>query len=171
MAIFRQQTNLCSERSPKLPSGWINWTKDFYKVPDITALNYSSLDGYLFLRYLKIVCIICGVGCIIVWPVLIPLHILGGVGDKQLDLLTFGNVAHPSWYFAHAFLAWIYFGKSRFRDQISATDTSRLHSVHGVPRMRLLYQSSTGLPALAVLCQSTFIPNGTIHLCPPASSR
>ena len=59
-------------------------------------------------------CIICGVGCLIIWPVLIPLHILGGGGNKQLDLLTFGNVDHPKWYFVHACLAWIYFGRIGF---------------------------------------------------------
>ena len=105
-----RETNTCSERSPTLPSGWFNWLRAFYNVPDITALNHSTIDGFLFLRYLKIVCIICGVGCLITWPVLFPLHILGGAGDKQLDLLTFGNVDHPKWYFVHAFLAWMFFG-------------------------------------------------------------
>ena len=74
-------------------------------------MNHSSLDGFLFLRFLKILIVICLVGCIVTWPVLLPLHVHGGGGDLQLDLLTFGNIAHPSWYFVHAFLAWIYFGE------------------------------------------------------------
>jgi hypothetical protein len=110
----RWKADICSERSPQLPLGWFGWIKAFYKIPDVTALNHSSIDGFLFLRYLKVVCIICGVGCLIIWPVLIPLHILGGGGDKQLDLLTFGNVDHPKWYFVHACIAWIYFGRIGF---------------------------------------------------------
>lgn len=83
---------------------------DFYKVPDATVLANSSLDGFLFLRYLKVLCTIFGVGCILTWLILLPLHRYGGGGRKQLDMLTFANVVHPGWYYIHAFLAWIYFG-------------------------------------------------------------
>jgi hypothetical protein len=89
--------------------------RDFYKVPDATALTYSSLDGYLFLRFLKILCVIFGVGCLMTWVILLPLHRYGGGTGEQLDMLTFANVVHPQWYFVHAFLAWIYFGKFRLR--------------------------------------------------------
>jgi hypothetical protein len=84
--------------------------KDFYKVPDAAVLSNSSLDSFLFLRYLKVLCAIFGVGCILTWPILLPLHRYGGGGRSQLDMLTFANVEHPKWYYAHAFLAWIYFG-------------------------------------------------------------
>lgn len=53
---------------------------------------------------------ICVFGACVTWPVLFPVHILGGGNGMQLDSLTFGNVKKPSWYFVHAFLAWIYFG-------------------------------------------------------------
>ncbi|TVY82290.1 Uncharacterized protein LSUE1_G001916 [Lachnellula suecica] len=98
------------DRSSSLPSGWFNWFKPFYQTPDTVVLNHSSLDGFLFLRYLKILCVICGVGCLLTWPILLPYHAKGGGDNIQLDLLTFGNVVHPSWFFLHAFLAWIYFG-------------------------------------------------------------
>jgi calcium permeable stress-gated cation channel len=97
--------------STALPSGWFNWIKPFANVPDTHVLNHSSLDGFLFLRYLKMLCVICLVGCCITWPVLIPLHVHGGMGNQQLDALTFGNVAHPNWYYVHAFQAWVFFGK------------------------------------------------------------
>ncbi|TVY87416.1 Uncharacterized protein LAWI1_G006273, partial [Lachnellula willkommii] len=98
------------ERSPTLPSGWFNWCKPFYQTPDTVVLNHSSLDGFLFLRYLKILCVICGVGCLITWPILLPYHFYGGGVNIQLDSVTFGNVIHPSWFYLHAFLAWIFFG-------------------------------------------------------------
>jgi hypothetical protein len=87
----------------------------FYKVPDTTVLSYSSLDGFLFLRYLKILWVIFGVGCIITWTILLPVHRYGGGGLAQLDMLTFANVTRPGWYYVHALLAWIYFGTQQFR--------------------------------------------------------
>jgi hypothetical protein len=106
----KQCAHKLSERAKPLPLGWFNWQKTFYNVPDIEVLNRSSLDGFLFLRYLKILCIICGVGCVITWPVLIPLHRYGGNGLEQLNMLAFGNVKDPMWYFVHAGQAWLFFG-------------------------------------------------------------
>lgn len=84
--------------------------KAFYYVPDTVILGKSSLDQFFFLRYLKILVVICGVGCLITWPVLLPLHRYGGNGNQQLDMLTFGNVKSPNWYFVHACQAWLFFG-------------------------------------------------------------
>lgn len=98
------------ERIEALPRGWFKWVKAFYNVPDIALLEHSSLDGFLFLRYLKILTVICGVGCIITWPVLLPLHRYGGNGNKQLDMLTFGNIKNPVWYYVPAIQAWLFFG-------------------------------------------------------------
>ena len=99
-----------SERPKKLPTGWFNWFKPLFGTPDLDVLHQSSIDGFLFLRFLRILCVICLFGACLTWPVLFPLHILGGGNGSQLDSLTFGNVKKPSWYFVHAFLAWIYFG-------------------------------------------------------------
>lgn len=112
--VYAPRTFLSSlephERSKELPSGWFNWVKPFFNTPDEVVLNQSSLDGYLFLRFLKIMCVICLVGCGLVFPVLIPVHVLGGAGNEQLDQLTFGNVTNTQMYYVHAFLAWLYFG-------------------------------------------------------------
>ncbi|ESZ90243.1 hypothetical protein SBOR_9369 [Sclerotinia borealis F-4128] len=112
--VYAPRTFLSSlephERSVELPSGWFNWVKPFFNTPDEAVLNQSSLDGYLFLRFLKIMCVICLVGCCLVFPILIPLHVLGGAGNEQLDQLTFGNVTDPRVYYVHAFLAWLFFG-------------------------------------------------------------
>ena len=164
VVILRKIPNRCSERSPKLPSGWFNWVKTFYQIPDTTVLNHSSIDGFLFLRYLKIVCIICGVGCLITWPILIPLHVMGGAGNAQMDRLTFGNVIHPSWYFVHAFLAWIYFGMIDSSHYFLATDKARLHLVYRITRVRLLHQSASGISSLAILRQPPIFKDGSIYL-------
>ncbi|CZT13766.1 hypothetical protein WAI453_011646 [Rhynchosporium graminicola] len=98
------------ERSKPLPEGWFNWIVPFWTTPDIEILNHASLDGFLFLRYIKMLVIICLVGCCCTFPVLVPIHIYGGGGSKELDMLTFGNVKDVKWLWAHAMLAWVYFG-------------------------------------------------------------
>ncbi|KAL2062029.1 hypothetical protein VTL71DRAFT_6295 [Oculimacula yallundae] len=98
------------ERSKPLAEGWFNWILPFWKTPDVEILNHASLDGYLFLRYIKILIVICLVGCCCTWPILFPIHIYGGGGTKELDTLTFGNVKEVKWLWAHALLAWVYFG-------------------------------------------------------------
>ncbi|KAH7311115.1 hypothetical protein BKA65DRAFT_163797 [Rhexocercosporidium sp. MPI-PUGE-AT-0058] len=98
------------ERSKPLPDGWVNWIIPFWKTPDIEILNHASLDGFLFLRYIKMLTVICLVGCCMTWPVLFPIHIYGGGDAEELDMLTFGNVTHTSWLWAHALVAWVYFG-------------------------------------------------------------
>lgn len=50
-------------------------------------------------------------GTCITWPVLIPLATYGGIGSKQLDQLTFGNIKESSWLIAHALIAWVFYGK------------------------------------------------------------
>ena len=74
-------------------------------------LNHSSLDGYLFLRFLRVLGVICLVGILLLWPILIPLHVTGGAGNKELDCLTLGNVVSDKKLYAHALLAWAYFGE------------------------------------------------------------
>ncbi|KFY40939.1 hypothetical protein V495_05162 [Pseudogymnoascus sp. VKM F-4514 (FW-929)] len=112
--VYSPRTILSSlephERPKKLPTGWFNWFIPLFKTPDIDVLHQSSMDGFLFLRFLRILCVICVFGACVTWPILFPLHILGGGGGKQLDSISFGNVKKTSWYFAHAFLAWVYFG-------------------------------------------------------------
>ncbi|KAI9784856.1 MAG: hypothetical protein M1816_000701 [Peltula sp. TS41687] len=98
------------ERSPDLPKGLFNWLGAFFKIPDTYVLNHHSLDAYLFLRYLRIAVAICFFGCLIVWPVLFPINITGGRGLKELDMLSFGNVASKKRYYAHAIVSCVFFG-------------------------------------------------------------
>lgn len=44
------------------------------------------------------------------WPVLFPINITGGGGQKELDMLSFSNVVDKNRYYAHVGLAWIFFG-------------------------------------------------------------
>ncbi|KAL2787967.1 hypothetical protein BJX66DRAFT_268418 [Aspergillus keveii] len=97
------------ERSPQLPTGWLNWVPHFLKIPDSHILNHHTLDGYLFIRFLRVLCSTFMAGCVIVWPVIIPINATGGVGNTQLDALSFSNVKNPKRYYAHAVMACVYF--------------------------------------------------------------
>lgn len=59
---------------------------------------------------MKMLSLISFVGACITWPILFPVNATGGGGQKQLDLLSFSNVANPNRYYAHVLIAWIYLG-------------------------------------------------------------
>lgn len=108
LSLARSST--CRLSTPALPTGWLDWVVPFFKIPDTFVLNHASLDGFFFLRFLKVVRNICLGGCLILWPVLFPIHATGGGGLSQLDMLTIGNVKDPKKLYAHALMAWVFFG-------------------------------------------------------------
>lgn len=99
------------ERSPELPSGWVNWLGTFVKIEDNHVLHHSSLDGYLFLRFLRVLCATCAMGCVITWPILLPIHATGGNQNNQLDILSFSNIKDSSKYYANVFVAIVFFSQ------------------------------------------------------------
>jgi hypothetical protein len=98
-------------RTQDLPQGRFNWLSPFKNLPDEYVLNHQSLDGYLYLRFLKMLTLICFVGCLITWPVLFPVNATAAGGKTQFDLLSFSNITkqQKSRYYAHVFIAWIFF--------------------------------------------------------------
>ncbi|KAF7559027.1 hypothetical protein G7046_g5119 [Stylonectria norvegica] len=96
--------------SPALPAGWFNWIKPFFRISDTFVLNHGSLDGFFFLRYLKVLRNIYLVGICISWPILIPIHVTGGNQLTELEMLTLGNVSSPKRLYAHVAVAWLFFG-------------------------------------------------------------
>ncbi|RKF55798.1 Uncharacterized protein RSN1 [Erysiphe neolycopersici] len=101
------------ERADPLPDGWLDWISPFSKTPDSSALRSQSLDGYLFLRFLKLTIVIMFVGTLISWPILFPVYATGGSGSGQLDMLSMSNIdksgSGKNRYYATAFVAWIFF--------------------------------------------------------------
>jgi calcium permeable stress-gated cation channel len=96
--------------TPAPQSGLFGWVKPFKASRDEFILQHQSLDGYLFLRFIKLLGIISFVGCCITWPVLFPVNATGGGGEKELDLLSFSNVVNVNRYYAHALIAWVFLG-------------------------------------------------------------
>ncbi|PKS08842.1 hypothetical protein jhhlp_003451 [Lomentospora prolificans] len=103
------------ERTPSLPDGVFNWMWSFWKIPDSHALKTQSLDGYLFLRFLRVCTLICFVGLCMTWPTLFPINATGGGNARQLDILSIsnintGDVANRNRLFGHVLVAWIFYG-------------------------------------------------------------
>ncbi|GES64751.1 DUF221-domain-containing protein [Aspergillus terreus] len=99
-------------RTPAASTGLLTWIRDMYKLPDEYVLQHHSMDAYLLIRFLKLASMICFVGCLITFPVLLPVNGTGGAGKVQLDILSMSNVAEDKFarYFAHTFIAWIFVG-------------------------------------------------------------
>ncbi|KAK5991361.1 hypothetical protein PT974_09642 [Cladobotryum mycophilum] len=101
------------ERSPSIPSGWFNWFGAFWKIPDSHALTHQSLDAYLFIRFMRICFIICFVSLLITWPILFPVNATGGMGLKQLEILSYANIdidKKKNYLYAHTFVGWVVYG-------------------------------------------------------------
>lgn len=103
------------ERTPALPTGYFNWFKSFWQIPDAWALKSQSLDAYLFIRFLRVCTNICFVGLLITWPILFPINATGGGGLSELEILGMGNInmensSAKNRLYAHAIVAWIFYG-------------------------------------------------------------
>jgi len=47
-------------------------------------------------------------GCCFIFPILFPINITGGGGQKGLDILSFSNCTKKERYYAHALVAWVF---------------------------------------------------------------
>lgn len=61
-------------KTPAPSSGFLGWIKDFRRISDKYILDHSSIDGYLFVRYFKVIVTISVLGIIITWPILFPVN-------------------------------------------------------------------------------------------------
>ncbi|KAF2763072.1 DUF221-domain-containing protein [Pseudovirgaria hyperparasitica] len=108
----RTYIDLISEkdRTPGSSTARIEWLKPIWQLGDKFVLEHSSLDAYLYLRFLKTIIFICVIGACITWPILFPVNATGKGNASQLDKLGFGNVHGKKRLYAHAVVAWVYFG-------------------------------------------------------------
>ncbi|KAI1413423.1 DUF221-domain-containing protein [Hypoxylon sp. FL1857] len=98
------------DRTPSPSRSYFNWVRTMYKVPDKFILHHQSLDAYLYLRFLRTTIFICFVGCCITWPILMPVNATGGGSSTELDKIGIGNIKKKDRFYAHAIIAWVYFG-------------------------------------------------------------
>ena len=105
--------HLGQQRQTPAPSGGLfGWIKDFGKLKDEFILDHQSIDGYLFVRFFKILIVICFLGCLITWPILFPINATGHGGQTQLDLLSMSNIntdgKNVNRYYAHAIVSSVF---------------------------------------------------------------
>lgn len=62
------------------------------------------------MRFLRTLIFLCVVGCCITWPILFPINATGGGSSSELDRISIGNVTDKKKLYAHAVVAYIYFG-------------------------------------------------------------
>ena len=103
-------TRAARSYTPALGGSRFGWITEFWAIPNSYVLAHQSLDSFLFLRFLKLSVVSCLVGCAITWPVLFPINITGGGGQKQLNILSMSNVESPWRFWAHAVCAIVFFG-------------------------------------------------------------
>lgn len=100
-----------SSRRPRpLKSGIFGWFVDLVTRREAEVLQDAGLDGYFFLRYLRMIFIICIVGIIFVCPILLAVNATGGNGKQGFNMLSFQNVKDSKRYYAHALVSWFFFG-------------------------------------------------------------
>ncbi|CAI6335690.1 unnamed protein product [Periconia digitata] len=98
------------DRTPSASRSYFDWVHTLRAVPDKFILYHVSLDAYLYIRFLRTLIFLCVVGCAITWPILMPINATGGGTSSQLDRISFGNVKKKNHLYAHAVVAWVYFG-------------------------------------------------------------
>ncbi|OSS44008.1 hypothetical protein B5807_11373 [Epicoccum nigrum] len=110
----RTYLNHLGERrqTPAPSNGLFGWIKDFKNLKDDYILDHQSIDGYLFVRFFKVMIVLCFLGACITWPVLFPVNATGGAGQQQFDLLSMSNVKNEgvnvNRYYAHAGISAIF---------------------------------------------------------------
>lgn len=62
-------------KTPAPSNGLLGWIKDFRRISDRWILDHSSIDGYLFVRFFKLMVVLSVLGGLCTWPVLFPVNI------------------------------------------------------------------------------------------------
>lgn len=133
-----------------------------FRAPDSYILAKCSLDGFLFLRYLKVLSLICFVGIVLTWPIILPIHATGS-DLPLLNSLTIMNLENPDHLFAHVVISWVLTGEfliissltslTNVRSQslfyISYGGNTFITSAYGIPTSHNQATTSEGHPELS----------------------
>lgn len=97
------------KRPEPLPKDPFRWVIPLLTKPHSFILQQCGLDGYFFIRYLYIMGIMFTFG-ILTWVVLFPINRINGNVSSGLDQLSISNVLNPKRYYAHAIIAFLFYG-------------------------------------------------------------
>jgi Late exocytosis, associated with Golgi transport/Cytosolic domain of 10TM putative phosphate transporter len=121
-----------------------NWISSVFMISWDTIRKYSGLDGYFFLRYIRMNLRICAVTCFWAWITLVPTYATGAnAGQLGWYHLSVANVLRGSWrmwipaLFAYLFTGFIFFVMKQeyrhfleLRMEFLARGTSYIHPQH-----------------------------------------
>ncbi|VEU23211.1 DEKNAAC104328 [Brettanomyces naardenensis] len=99
-----------SLRADEQPSGAFAWLPFVLKQPEPYTIEKVGVDGYFFLRYLKIFIIIGILSGLILWPVLFAVNATGGGTSNGFDVISYSHNTHKWRVFADVFCSWVFFG-------------------------------------------------------------
>ncbi|RLV89437.1 Uncharacterized protein RSN1 [Spathaspora sp. JA1] len=92
-----------------LPKDPFRWILILLTKPQSFILQQAGLDGYFFLRYLKIFAYLF-LGGLLTYIILLPVNATNGNGNHGFDQLSIANVIHRHRYYAHVFVGWVWYG-------------------------------------------------------------
>ena len=160
------RANLFSDRTPSSSHAHVSWYHDFRALDDKFILRHSSLEAYLFLRYLRIIVLICVVGCCLTWPILFAVNATGGGDSTQLDRISFSNVRDPKRLYAHAVVAAVFLGSSLLLHQNSnADDASRVRHSSRNKRKAFCHWATPSISDNPRKRNETVFKGGVVFIC------
>ncbi|KAG0682160.1 hypothetical protein C6P40_003586 [Pichia californica] len=97
-------------KAPPLTKSSFGWIVDLISRPKSFIIQQVGIDGYFFLRYLKLWAYVGFFGGLILWPILFAVNATGGGGKTGFDIISYSNNTHKWRVFAQLFCSWFFFG-------------------------------------------------------------
>lgn len=97
-------------KAPPLSKSSFGWIIDLLTRPKNFIIQQTGIDGYFFLRYLKLWTYVGFFGGLILWPILFAVNASGGGGKSGFDIISYSNNTHKWRVFANLFCSWAFFG-------------------------------------------------------------
>lgn len=131
-AIFspRKMSNTLKAPKANISSSPLSWAINSMAVEDIETLEIVGFDAFVFLRFVKLMCIVSAVCAFLGFAILLPIYGTGGFGLPGVGMLTMGNIPNGStklwapWVLTYVFTGltlyllhseYVYFAKLRQR--------------------------------------------------------
>lgn len=97
-------------KAPPLEKSPFGWLPDLMARPKKFIIEQTGIDGYFFLRYLKLWSTIGVCSGLILWPILFAINATGGGHKSGFDIISYSNNTHKWRVFANLFCSWFFFG-------------------------------------------------------------
>ncbi|OWB84588.1 hypothetical protein B5S33_g3237 [[Candida] boidinii] len=97
-------------RVERQSGGVFAWFFDLLSKTDTFIIEKSGIDGYFFLRYMRIFAILGIIGGLFLWPILFAVNATGGGGKQGFDIISYANLNDRYRSLAQVFTSWLFFG-------------------------------------------------------------